>query len=95
MPITIAATACPKVSPKNRTARTPTKIVANSMFGETHVQNICDGLPCRSSSGIGSAPPGSTAAVLVTYSRWSSSSVGLVVMAVTLGCAGRAMVTEM
>ena len=78
--MTIAPTACQKVSPKNSTEMTPTKIVANSMFGDTHVQNICDGLPCRSSSGIGSAPPGSTAVALVPYSWYSSSRVGLVVM---------------
>ena len=73
---------------------TPTKTVANSMFGETHVQNICDGLPCRSSSGIGSAPPGSTAAALVPYSRCSSSMAGLLVMGVTVGCAGPDEVTN-
>ena len=53
---------------------TPTKIVANSMFGETQVQNICDGLPCRSARGIGSAPPGSTAVALLPYSWCSVSS---------------------
>ena len=37
---------------------TPTKMVANSMFGETQVQNSWSGLPCRSSSGMNSAPPG-------------------------------------
>jgi len=30
----------------------PTKIVANSMFGETQVQNICDGRPCRSAGDV-------------------------------------------
>ena len=76
----MAPTACQNVRPKNSTAMTPTKIVANSMFGDTQVQNICDGLPCRSSGGIGSTPPGSTAAALLPYSRWSSSSDGVVVM---------------
>ena len=78
--MTIAATACQNVSPKNSTEMTPTKIVANSMFGDTHVQNICDGLPCRSATGIGSTPPGSTAVALVPYWWCSSSRVGLVVM---------------
>ena len=50
------------------------------MFGDTQVQNICDGLPCRSCGGIGSTPPGSTAAALVPYSWYSSSSEWLVVM---------------
>ena len=86
--MTIAATACQNVRPKNSTAMTPTKIVANSMFGDTHVQNICDGLPCRSSSGIGSAPPGSTAVALLPYSWCSSSREVLVVMGVTVGRAG-------
>src|SRR4051794_20935190 len=72
---------------------TPTKIVANSMFGDTHVQNICDGLPCRSASGIGSAPPGSTAVALVPYWWYSSSRLGLVVMGVTVGCGGPDEVT--
>jgi hypothetical protein len=78
--MTIAATACQNVSPKNSTAMIPTKIVANSMFGDTHVQNICEGLPCRSSTGIGSAPPGSTAVALLPYSCCSSSRDGLAVM---------------
>ena len=43
------------------TASTPTKIVANSRFGEHHVQNSWRGFPCRSASGMNSAPPGSTA----------------------------------
>src|SRR4051794_41733369 len=78
--MTIAATACQNVRPKNSTEMTPTKIVANSMFGDTHVQNICDGLPCRSASGIGSAPPGSTAVALVPYWWYSSSRRGVGVM---------------
>ena len=73
LPITIAATACQNVRPKKSTAMIPTKIVANSMFGDTQVQNICDGRPCRSASGIGSAPPGSTAVALLPYS-WCSVS---------------------
>ena len=48
--------------PKNQTPMTPTKIVANSMFGDIQVQNSWSGLPCRSLSGMNSAPPGSTAA---------------------------------
>jgi hypothetical protein len=38
LPRTSAATACPKLSPKTRTARIPTNTVANSMFGEVHTQ---------------------------------------------------------
>jgi hypothetical protein len=50
--------------PKNQTPMMPTKMVANSMFGDTQVQNCCSGFPCRSPSGMNSAPPGSTAATL-------------------------------
>ena len=42
----------------------PTAIVANSMFGEVQVQSSWRGVPCRSSSGMNSTPPGSTATVL-------------------------------
>ncbi len=65
VPITIASSACQKFSPKNATPMTPTKTVANSKFGEVQVQNSCNGLPCRSLSGMNSAPPGSTAATFV------------------------------
>jgi len=41
---------------------TPTNTVANSRFGDIQVQNSCNGRPCRSSSGMNPAPPGSTAA---------------------------------
>ena len=57
----MASTACQKLNPKTATASTPTKTVANSRFGEIQVQNSCSGLPCRSFSGMNSAPPGSTA----------------------------------
>ena len=65
VPITMASTACQKFSPKMATPMTPTKTVANSKFGEVQVQNSWIGRPCRSSSGMNSAPPGSTAATLV------------------------------
>ena len=61
----MASTACQKSSPKNATAMTPTNTVANSKFGEVQVQNSCSGLPCRSFSGMNSAPPGSTATTFV------------------------------
>ena len=38
------ATACQKVMPKASTASMPTKIVANSRFGDVHVQNSWLGL---------------------------------------------------
>ncbi len=62
LPSTIARVAIQNDWPKNQTPMTPTKTVANSMFGDTQVQNCCSGLPCRSLSGMNSAPPGSTAA---------------------------------
>ena len=61
-PSTIASVAIQNDWPKNQTPMMPTKIVANSMFGDTQVQNCWSGLPCRSLSGMNSAPPGSTAA---------------------------------
>jgi hypothetical protein len=64
LPSTIAATACPNVRPNTSTASTPTKIVANSMLGEVHVQNSWRGLPWRSASATRSLPPGSTATIL-------------------------------
>ena len=62
VPSTIARNACQNVSPKNSTQMTPTKTVANSRFGDVHVQSSWIGRPCRSASGMASAPPGSTAA---------------------------------
>ena len=56
----MASAAGQKPRPNTATASTPTKIVANSMFGEVQVQNSCIGRPCRSFSGMNSAPPGST-----------------------------------
>ena len=61
VPSTSASTACPKPSPNTSTASTPTKTVANSMFGEVQVHSSCSGPPCLASAGIGSAPVGSTA----------------------------------
>ncbi len=61
-PSTIASVAIQNDWPKNQTPMMPTKIVANSMFGDTQVQNCWSGLPWRSLSGMNSAPPGSTAA---------------------------------
>ena len=60
LPRMSASAAAQKLRPKSETASTPTKIVANSMFGEVQVQNSCSGRPCRSFSGMNSAPPGST-----------------------------------
>ena len=56
-----ASAASQKPRPKPATESTPTKTVANSMFGGVQVQKSCSGWPCRSLSGINSAPPGSTA----------------------------------
>src|SRR5262249_9553772 len=39
LPSTIASVAIQNDRPKNQTPMTPTKMVANSMFGDTHVQN--------------------------------------------------------
>ncbi len=61
VPITMPATACQNVMPYAATASTPTKIVANSRFGEVHVQNNWRGRPWRSASAMNSLPPGSTA----------------------------------
>ena len=61
----IAAAACQNDNPKASTARIPTATVANSMFGEAQVQSSWIGLPWRSSTGITSTPPGSTATTLV------------------------------
>ena len=40
----MARNACQKLRPNAATPSTPTKIVANSMLGETQVQNSCSGL---------------------------------------------------
>src|SRR5258708_24035933 len=64
VPSTIASAASQNDSPKNQTPIMPTNMVANSMLGDTQVQNCWYGLPCRSPSGMNSAPPGSTAATL-------------------------------
>jgi hypothetical protein len=61
VPSTIAATAWPNVCWKYSTEMTPTKMVANSRFGDIHVQNRFSGRPCRSLNGMKPAPPGSTA----------------------------------
>ena len=61
VPAMIPSAACKKFRPNAATARTPTKIVANSMLGELQVQKSWSGLPCRSCRGMNSAPPGSTA----------------------------------
>lgn len=61
--MTMAATACQNVMPNASTASMPTKIVANSRFGEVHVQNSWLGRPCRSASAMYSLPPGSTATI--------------------------------
>ena len=58
----IASTASQNDWPKNETAITPTNTVANSRFGDVQVPNRVRGTPCRSDSGMNSAPPGSTAA---------------------------------
>jgi len=60
LPSTSASAASQKPRPKPATPSTPTKIVANSMFGELQVQKSWSGRPCRSFSGMNSAPPGST-----------------------------------
>ena len=61
VPTTMPATACQNVIPKASTASMPTKMVANSRFGDVHVQNNWLGRPCRSASAMCSLPPGSTA----------------------------------
>src|SRR5215471_21743437 len=75
VPSTMASAVIQKFRPKNQTPMKPTNTVANSMFGDTQVQNCCSGLPCRSLSGMYSAPPGSIFATLAPYvpSRTSAS----------------------
>src|SRR5215213_6209249 len=66
----MASTACQRVSLNATIARTPTNTVANSRFGDAQVQNRVSGRPCRSASGMYSAPPGSTATTRSPY--WPS-----------------------
>src|SRR3954470_15954990 len=75
VPSTSEATAFQKLSPKTATDSTPTNTVANSKFGDIQVQNSMVGRPCRSSSGMNSAPPGSIVATASPYwpSRISSA----------------------
>ncbi len=54
---------------------TPTNTVANSMFGDTHVKNSRLGEPCRSVSGMNSAPPGSMATTASPYTPSRTSPV--------------------
>ncbi len=68
VPSTMAATACQNDCPNATTASTPTKMVANSRFGDIQVQNRSSGRPCRSDNGMNSAPPGSTATMREPYS---------------------------
>jgi len=65
VPRMIASAAWVKVSPKKSSGSAPTNTVANSKLGEVQVQKRFSGRPCRSPSGMNSAPPGSTAASLV------------------------------
>src|ERR1700674_1609087 len=59
--------------PQTAIGSTPTNTVANSIFGDIHVQKSWIGLPCRSRSGMYSTPPGSTA---VTFEAYSPSRTG-------------------
>src|SRR3954453_14394484 len=67
VPSTSEATAFQKLSPKTATDSTPTNTVANSKFGDIQVQKILAELPCRSSSGMNSAPSDSIAATASPY----------------------------
>ena len=60
----MASAACYRFRPRNATAITPMKMVANSRFGESYVQNRSMGLPCLSLRAMYSTPPGSTVATL-------------------------------
>ena len=68
VPTMIAIAVSPKLSPKTAIPRTPTKMVANSRFGESQVQNRSIGLPCLSLKAMYSTPPGSTVATASPYS---------------------------
>ena len=61
---------------RRATPRMPTPTVANSMFGEVQVHSSWIGRPCRSSSGMTSTPPGSTATTLAPYASCSLGDVG-------------------
>ena len=65
VPSTIASAAWVNDSPKKSVPITPTKTVANSRLGDAQVHSSWTGEPCRSSSGMNSTPPGSTAATLL------------------------------
>ncbi len=78
VPSTTARKVCQKLRPKNTTPMKPTKTVANSMFGEVQVQKSCKGRPCRSLSGMNSAPPGSTAMTFSPYVPSLTSTSSLV-----------------
>src|SRR3954453_13133407 len=67
VPSTSDSTAYQKLSPKTATVSTPTNAVANSKFGDIQVQKILAELPCRSSSGMNSAPSDSIAATASPY----------------------------
>ena len=62
VPTTIATAVSQKLRPKTAMPSTPTNTVANSRFGESHVQKRSIGLPWRSLSDMYSTPPGSTVA---------------------------------
>ena len=96
VPSTIAATAAQKLCWKNRMEMTPTKTVANSRFGDIQVQNSWPGRPCRSSSAMNSAPPGSTATTFVPYcpSR-TSAGISTVVMRATVAGSGVGRISSM
>jgi len=64
LPTTMAVAASHMLRPKSVIAMMPTKMVANSRFGESQVQKRSMGLPWRSRCGMYSTPPGSTVATL-------------------------------
>ena len=74
VPTVNATAACQNDRPKAATPSTPTKIVANSRLGDVQVQSICRAEPCRSVSGMNSAPPGSTVDRLSPYSPSRTSA---------------------
>src|SRR2546430_6822568 len=63
-PISTAVAVCHRLRPNRVIAIVPTKIVANSRFGESHVQKRSIGFPWRSLRAMYSTPPGSTVATL-------------------------------
>ena len=64
LPMRMASAVSQKLSPNTATPSTPTKTVANSRFGDSHVQKRSIGFPCRSFRAMYSTPPGSTVATL-------------------------------